>query len=225
MTRVAPALLCLLWSCGGTSAVQTASEPTAATGTTEVESGAEDTRIALSSIPAPQPQPAPTAAAIAPGAAPIELVADSRRVLPQVPVAWHQHEGDEVFAVAGGARALLSASGVEWAPALLGSGDVHAARCAEDRWLFVINGVTVVVTDGFLGDPVATRELPREGDGIGGVVPDGVVVAAANWRAPMVISCDGELVRRPIRPADRLARFPAATARTHNPAGCPATEE
>lgn len=38
-------------------------------------------------------------------------------------------------------------------------------------------------------------------------------------------NCGGELVRRPIRPADRLARFPAATARTHNPAGCPTTEE
>ncbi|SIQ41927.1 DUF1272 domain-containing protein [Aquipseudomonas alcaligenes] len=38
-------------------------------------------------------------------------------------------------------------------------------------------------------------------------------------------NCGGELVRRPIRPADRLARFPAATVRTHNPAGCPATEE
>lgn len=38
-------------------------------------------------------------------------------------------------------------------------------------------------------------------------------------------NCGGELVRRPIRPADRLARFPAATARTHNPASCPATEE
>lgn len=38
-------------------------------------------------------------------------------------------------------------------------------------------------------------------------------------------NCGGELVRRPIRPADRLARFPAVTARTHHPAGCPATEE
>lgn len=195
MTRVVPALLCLLGSCGGTSAVHTASEPSAATGTSEAEAEAAGASLDLSSIPAPEPQPAPTAAALAPGAAPIELVADSRRALPHVPVAWHQHEGDEVFAVAGGARAVLSARGVEWAPALLGSRDVHAARCSDDRWLFVINGVTVVVTDGFLGAPVATRELPREGDSIGGVVPDGVVVAAANWRAPMVISCNGEPVR------------------------------
>jgi hypothetical protein len=34
-------------------------------------------------------------------------------------------------------------------------------------------------------------------------------------------NCGGELVRRPIRPADRLARFPAAIARTLKPAGCP----
>jgi hypothetical protein len=195
MTRVVPALLCLLWACGGTSAVHNANEPAAATGTAEVEAEPAVSSLDLSSIPAPEPEPAPTAAALAPGAAPIELVADSRRALPHVPVAWHQHDGDKVFAVAGGARAVLSARGVEWAPALLGSGDVHAAQCSDTRWLFVINGVTVVVTDGFLGDPVATRELPREGDGIGGVVPDGVVVAAANWRDPMVISCDGEPVR------------------------------
>jgi hypothetical protein len=35
-------------------------------------------------------------------------------------------------------------------------------------------------------------------------------------------NCGGELVRRPIRPADRLARFPAATARTLKPEGCTA---
>jgi len=33
-------------------------------------------------------------------------------------------------------------------------------------------------------------------------------------------NCGGELVRRPIRPTDRLARFPAATERTLKPAGC-----
>jgi uncharacterized protein len=35
-------------------------------------------------------------------------------------------------------------------------------------------------------------------------------------------NCGGELVRRPIRAPDRLARFPAATARTLRPGGCPA---
>ncbi len=34
-------------------------------------------------------------------------------------------------------------------------------------------------------------------------------------------NCGGELVRRPIRPADRLTRFPATTTRTLKPAGCP----
>ena len=33
-------------------------------------------------------------------------------------------------------------------------------------------------------------------------------------------NCGGELVRRPIRPADRLARYPAATERIFKPAGC-----
>jgi uncharacterized protein len=33
-------------------------------------------------------------------------------------------------------------------------------------------------------------------------------------------NCGGELVRRPIRPADRLVRFPATTERTLKPAGC-----
>lgn len=35
-------------------------------------------------------------------------------------------------------------------------------------------------------------------------------------------NCGGELVRRPVRPADKLARHPAATQRTHDPQGCPA---
>jgi hypothetical protein len=34
-------------------------------------------------------------------------------------------------------------------------------------------------------------------------------------------NCGGELVRRPSRPAAALARFPAASERTHKPAGCP----
>ena len=33
-------------------------------------------------------------------------------------------------------------------------------------------------------------------------------------------NCGGELVRRPIRPADRLQRFPASTARKVRPGGC-----
>jgi hypothetical protein len=35
-------------------------------------------------------------------------------------------------------------------------------------------------------------------------------------------NCGGELVRRPIRPADRLARFPASTERKVKAGGCPA---
>jgi uncharacterized protein len=33
-------------------------------------------------------------------------------------------------------------------------------------------------------------------------------------------NCDGELVRRPIRPADRLQRYPASTERVFKPDGC-----
>lgn len=33
-------------------------------------------------------------------------------------------------------------------------------------------------------------------------------------------NCGGELVRRPIRPADRLARHPASTERVFRPRGC-----
>lgn len=33
-------------------------------------------------------------------------------------------------------------------------------------------------------------------------------------------NCGGELVSRPRRPADKLAKFPASTERTHKPAGC-----
>jgi hypothetical protein len=45
------------------------------------------------------------------------------------------------------------------------------------------------------------------------VCADGVLAG----RCP---NCGGELVRRPIRPADRLGRFPAASQRTLKPAGC-----
>jgi hypothetical protein len=33
-------------------------------------------------------------------------------------------------------------------------------------------------------------------------------------------NCGGELVRRPVRPAEKLAKFPATTTRTFKPAGC-----
>ncbi|MBX9462457.1 MAG: DUF1272 domain-containing protein [Aquamicrobium sp.] len=33
-------------------------------------------------------------------------------------------------------------------------------------------------------------------------------------------NCGGELVRRPIRPADKLARFPASTTRVLKAQGC-----
>jgi uncharacterized protein len=33
-------------------------------------------------------------------------------------------------------------------------------------------------------------------------------------------NCGGELVRRPIRPADRLAKHPASTTRVFKPQGC-----
>lgn len=34
-------------------------------------------------------------------------------------------------------------------------------------------------------------------------------------------NCGGELVRRPIRPAEKLDRFPASTVRVSKPQGCP----
>jgi len=37
-------------------------------------------------------------------------------------------------------------------------------------------------------------------------------------------NCGGELVRRPIRPAAKLARSPATSERTFKPAGCAASE-
>ncbi|HSB41737.1 MAG TPA: DUF1272 domain-containing protein [Methylomirabilota bacterium] len=33
-------------------------------------------------------------------------------------------------------------------------------------------------------------------------------------------NCAGELVPRPRRPADKLARFPASATRVHRPGGC-----
>jgi uncharacterized protein len=33
-------------------------------------------------------------------------------------------------------------------------------------------------------------------------------------------NCGGELVRRPVRPADKLAKHPASTKRVLKPAGC-----
>ncbi len=33
-------------------------------------------------------------------------------------------------------------------------------------------------------------------------------------------NCGGELVRRPIRPAAKLAKFPASTERIYKPGGC-----
>ncbi|MEW9900249.1 DUF1272 domain-containing protein [Chitinivorax sp. PXF-14] len=33
-------------------------------------------------------------------------------------------------------------------------------------------------------------------------------------------NCGGELVRRPIRPAAKLAKYPASTERVYQPAGC-----
>lgn len=35
-------------------------------------------------------------------------------------------------------------------------------------------------------------------------------------------NCGGELVRRPVRPAGKLARFPASTERVFKPEGCAA---
>ena len=33
-------------------------------------------------------------------------------------------------------------------------------------------------------------------------------------------NCGGELVRRPIRPADKLAKYPASSVRVHKPGAC-----
>jgi len=42
-------------------------------------------------------------------------------------------------------------------------------------------------------------------------------LGALKGRCP---NCGGELVRRPVRPADRLAKHPASTRRVLKPAGC-----
>jgi hypothetical protein len=38
-------------------------------------------------------------------------------------------------------------------------------------------------------------------------------------------NCGGELLARPRRPEDALARHPASTRRVHNPAGCAASPQ
>ncbi len=48
-------------------------------------------------------------------------------------------------------------------------------------------------------------------------------LCAGDRLAGVCPNCGGELVRRPIRPEGALARFPAATERYVNPAGCEAT--
>ena len=45
----------------------------------------------------------------------------------------------------------------------------------------------------------------------------GACAAALKQRCP---NCGGELVSRPRRPAEKLAKFPASTERVHKPAGC-----
>ncbi|KAI9024828.1 putative urease-associated protein [Hyaloraphidium curvatum] len=37
-------------------------------------------------------------------------------------------------------------------------------------------------------------------------------------------NCGGELVKRPVRPAEKLERFPASTKRVHKPEGCAAAK-
>jgi hypothetical protein len=44
--------------------------------------------------------------------------------------------------------------------------------------------------------------------------------ACAQRLADRCPNCGGELVRRPIRPAAKLAGNPASTTRVHKPAGC-----
>ena len=47
------------------------------------------------------------------------------------------------------------------------------------------------------------------------------VETALGGRCP---NCGGGFVPRPIRPADRLTKFPASDERKHNPAGCAAAK-
>jgi uncharacterized protein len=44
--------------------------------------------------------------------------------------------------------------------------------------------------------------------------------AATRLPGGLCPNCGGELVRRPVRPADKLARFPASTERRHRPERC-----
>jgi hypothetical protein len=47
--------------------------------------------------------------------------------------------------------------------------------------------------------------------------------AATKLPGGLCPNCGGELLRRPIRPAAKLARFPASTERLHRPDRCTAT--
>lgn len=44
--------------------------------------------------------------------------------------------------------------------------------------------------------------------------------AATRLPGGLCPNCGGELVRRPIRPADKLKQFPASTERKHRPDRC-----
>ena len=44
--------------------------------------------------------------------------------------------------------------------------------------------------------------------------------ACAERLSKLCPNCGGELVRRPIRPAGKLAGHPASTTRVHKPSGC-----
>ncbi len=46
------------------------------------------------------------------------------------------------------------------------------------------------------------------------------VHCATTKLAGLCPNCGGELVRRPVRPAEALSKHPASTKRIHKPAGC-----
>lgn len=46
------------------------------------------------------------------------------------------------------------------------------------------------------------------------------VVCAGSVLAGKCPNCGGELVSRPRRPVNKLAKYPASTERVHNPEGC-----
>jgi len=48
---------------------------------------------------------------------------------------------------------------------------------------------------------------------------------SSEFLAGICPNCRGALVARPIRPAAKLAKFPASTLRIHRKGGCGATEE